>query len=164
MVSFDPNVRLEVWASEQLARETILEAMRLADVVKVSSDELEFLTGTSNVDDACRRLRARGPSLAVVTEGGGGSFYQTAQSSGHVAGIRVDVVDTLGAGDAFMAGLLAWLAAVRASSLTDESALASALRFANAVGAITTTGYGAIPALPTRAQVEALLTSESPTV
>jgi fructokinase len=164
MVSFDPNVRLEVWPSEQLARETILEAMRLADVVKVSSDELEFLTGTSNVRNACRRLRARGPSLAVVTEGEGGSFYQTARSSGHIAGIRVDVVDTLGAGDAFMAGLLACLAGVPASSLADESALPSALRFANAVGAITTTGYGAIPALPKRVQVEALLRAESPAV
>jgi fructokinase len=67
-------------------------------------------------------------------------------------------VDALGAGDAFMAGLLACLTAPPGRHLLDdEQALIAGLRFANAVGAITTTRYGAIPALPTRAEVERLL-------
>jgi sugar/nucleoside kinase (ribokinase family) len=67
-------------------------------------------------------------------------------------------VDSLGAGDAFVAGVLACLATYSdRKDVCAEATLGPALRFANAVGAITTTRYGAIPALPTRAQVEALL-------
>ena len=77
---------------------------------------------------------------------------------GHVPGIAVEAVDSLGAGDAFVAGLLACLSAYSdRNDVCAEATLVPALHFANAVGAITTTRYGAIPALPTRTQVEALL-------
>jgi sugar/nucleoside kinase (ribokinase family) len=162
LVSFDPNVRLEVWDSADRARATMIDSLRLADVVKVSGDELAFLTGTVDAATACGVLREHGPGLAIVTLGGGGCYYQTATSAGHISAIPVEVVDTLGAGDAFVAGLLACLsAAPDRTILADAARLESALRFANAVGAITTTQYGAIPALPTRAQVEAAL-SRSP--
>ena len=129
--------------------EVAYETLRVVDVVKVSSDELAFLTGTSDVADACRVLRDHGPSLAIVTLGGGGCYYQTASTSGQVSGIRVEAVDSLGAGDAFVAGLLACLSAQPDRRIVDdETLLVPALRFANAVGAITTTCYGAIPALP----------------
>jgi len=158
LVSFDPNVRLEVWDSAQHARNSMLDVLSVVDVVKVSSDELAFLAGTSDAADACCVLRERGPELAVVTLGGGGCYYQTAGASGHVSGIPVESVDSLGAGDAFVAGLLASLSSSADTAvLGDDGRLVTALRFANAVGAITTTHYGAIPALPTRAQVEALL-------
>jgi fructokinase len=158
LVSFDPNVRLEVWDSPHQALTSMLDMLSGVDVVKVSSDELVFLTGTSDAADACRILRERGPDVAIVTLGGGGCYYQTARASGHVSGIRVESVDSLGAGDAFVAGLLACLSAhPHAADLGDEALLVPALRFANAVGAITTTRFGAIPALPTRDQVEDLL-------
>ena len=83
------------------------------------------------------------------------AYYQTGSASGHVPGISVEAVDSLGAGDAFVAGVLACLSAC--ADVSAAATLVPALRFANAVGAITTTRYGAIPALPTRAQVEALL-------
>jgi fructokinase len=157
-VSFDPNVRLELWDSPRRARETILECLHLADVVKVSGDELEFLTGTSEPASACRRLREAGPVLAVATLGAGGCVFDTPGHAGHVSPVPVEAVDSLGAGDAFVAGMLATLAdRSERSLLSDPQRLSRALRFANAVGAITTTQYGAIPALPTRAQVEQLL-------
>jgi fructokinase len=158
LTSFDPNVRLEVWDSPRHALESIIEILRLVDIAKVSYDELAFLTGTSDVSDACRVLRDHGPTIAIVTLGGGGCYYQTVTSSGQVPGIAVESVDSLGAGDAFVAGVLACLSASPdLTVLRDEARLVDALRFANAVGAITTTRYGAIPALPTRAQVEHLL-------
>jgi fructokinase len=158
LVSFDPNVRLEVWDSPRHALDSTFEMLRVVDVVKVSSDELALLTGTSDTGDACRILRQQGPSVAIVTLGGGGCYYQTASASGQVPGIAVEAVDSLGAGDAFVAGLLACLAAQSDRRIVDDEALlVPALRFANAVGAITTTRYGAIPALPTRDQVETLL-------
>ncbi len=158
LVSFDPNVRLELWDSPRRARDSILDSLSLVDVVKVSGDELEFLTGSSDPAEACRRLRERGPALAVVTLGADGCYYEATISSGHVSGVPVQAVDTLGAGDAFVAGLLAALSAQPdAAIIHDEQSLGRALRFANAVGAISTTQYGATPALPTRAQVDHLL-------
>jgi len=151
-----------VWDSPRHARDSMIAALRLVDVVKVSSDELAFLTGTPDPAEACRILRDHGPTLAIVTLGGGGCYYQTASASGHVPGIHVESVDSLGAGDAFVAGVLACLSAYAdRNDVCAEATLVPALRFANAVGAITTTRYGAIPALPTRPQVEALL--EAPT-
>ncbi len=158
LVSFDPNVRLEVWDSAHRASASMLDILSVVDVVKVSSEELAFLTGTSDAADACCFLREHGPKLAIVTLGGGGCYYQTDNASGHVSAIHVEAVDSLGAGDAFVAGLLAGLSGYPDTAvLGDEELLVPALRFANAVGAITTTHYGAIPALPTPAQVEALL-------
>jgi fructokinase len=158
LVSFDPNVRLEVWDSPRQALDSMIDTLSVVDVVKVSSDELAFLTGTSDPAEACRVLRNHGPTVAIVTLGGGGCYYQTDSATGSVPGISVESVDSLGAGDAFVAGLLACLAAyANRTVVTDEALLVPALRFANAVGAITTTRYGAIPALPSRAQVDALL-------
>jgi fructokinase len=157
-VSFDPNVRLELWDSPVLAKDAIVDALGLVDLVKVSSDELTFLTGTSDPAEACRSLRGHGPALALVTLGGDGVYYQSTTSAGQVEGISVVAVDSLGAGDAFMAGFLACLAAwPDLTKVRDDEAMARALRFANAVGAITTMRYGAMSALPTRAQVEELL-------
>jgi fructokinase len=136
----------------------MLDMLSVVDVVKVSSDELVFLTGTSDAPDACCVLRKHGPELAIVTLGDGGCYYQTATASGQVPGLRVESVDSLGAGDAYVAGMLASLSvSPDRTVLRNVALLEPALRFANAVGAITTTQYGAIPALPTRAQVDALL-------
>jgi fructokinase len=163
LVSFDPNVRLELWDSPGRARSSIVDILSLVDVVKVSSDELEFLTGASDPAAACRILCGYGPRVAIATLGSSGCYYQTSSTSGYVLGVEVDAVDSLGAGDAFVAGFLATVALSPATILRDADALVSALRFANAVGAITTTKHGAIPALPTRAQVERLLNARGGT-
>jgi fructokinase len=162
LVSFDPNARLELWDSASAARTAIVETLGVVNLVKVSADELEFLTGTSDPVDACRVLREHGPVVAVVTLGGGGCYFQSETSAGYVPGIAVEAVDSLGAGDAFMGGLLACLSDHPGPSmLADQGAMLRALRFANAVGAITTTCYGAMSALPTRAQVEDLLLTQA---
>ena len=158
LVSFDPNVRLELWDSPQRARDTILETLGVADTVKLSADEIEFLTGSSDPAEACLRLREHGPAFAVVTLGDSGCYYAATTSSGYVPGIPVKAVDSLGAGDAFVGGMLAGLAAApNAVSSADAQALGSMLSLANAVGALATARHGAIPALPTRAEVEQLL-------
>jgi sugar/nucleoside kinase (ribokinase family) len=108
-------------------------------------------------------LREHGPALAVVTLGKDGCYFDSGSAAGTVRGPRVEVVDTLGAGDAFMAGLLAGFSSHPSDRalLCDEAELLPVLRFANAAGAITTTQFGAIPALPTRRQVEALMASSA---
>ena len=164
LVSYDPNLRSGLWADAKAARAGIRLGWPEADVVKVSEEELEFLTGDPNPADAARKLWHDRLRLLAVTRGHLGCRYFTATSSGEVASFAVAAVDTTGAGDGFMAGLLRGLlldgpeAAVR-----DETRLRAICRFANAVGALTTTERGAIPALPTLDRVEAFLAPQGRT-
>jgi fructokinase len=160
LVSFDPNVRLELWDSAEEARACIVAALPLADIVKVSGEEIGLLTGSEDPATATEFLCSAGPALAIVTLGGDGCFFRHSGGAGHVPGFVVDFVDALGAGDAFVAGILAAVVGHvdGLHGLTaDEARLREALLFANAVGALATTRYGAIPSLPSRADAEAFL-------
>lgn len=154
-VTFDPNLRLPLWPSAEAAKVEIMAAWEHAHVIKISDAELEFLTGSGELQ-AARGLMLDGLELLLVTRGEKGSDYLTPEAEGEVAGFAVETVDTTGAGDAFMAGLLHALS--QDAALTqDQRALEAAIRRANACGALATTKAGAIPALPTRAELEAFL-------
>lgn len=158
LISYDPNVRLPLWPSAEAARAEILAHMPLADLVKVSEEEIDFLLGKSLLEGA-RELLGMGPKAVVVTLGPEGCRVLTKTSDIVVAGTKVDAVDTTGAGDGFVGGLLYQLsqngvtAGELADVLSDPVRCSSILGFANRVGAITTTRRGAIPALPTLAEV-----------
>ncbi|XP_068303377.1 probable fructokinase-6, chloroplastic [Pyrus communis] len=154
VLSYDPNLRLPLWPSAKSAREGILSIWDTADVIKISEEEISFLTeGEDPYDEnVVRKLYHPNLKLLLVTEGPDGCRYYTKEFSGRVKGTKVDAVDTTGAGDAFVAGILSQLA-VDLSLLQDEDKLRDALVFANACGALTVTGRGAIPALPTRESV-----------
>ncbi|XP_031497061.1 probable fructokinase-6, chloroplastic [Nymphaea colorata] len=155
LLSYDPNLRLPLWPSAESARQGILSIWDTADVIKISEEEISFLTGGEDpYDDAVvRKLFHPNLKLLLVTEGQDGSRYYTKDFSGRVAGFNVNAVDTTGAGDAFVAGFLSQLAD-DLSLLQDEGKLRDALKFANACGALTVTERGAIPALPTREAVQ----------
>jgi fructokinase len=162
LVSFDPNWRPSIWRDYELARQLIWEMIALSDVVKVADEEWEFVTGTADVEAGAAKIRDAGPKIVLVTRGGDGAYFNFAGGSGQVEGLEVEVVDTLGAGDAFVAGFLSQL--LEYSSLNDAltcEKLDSALHFANACGALATTISGAIPSLPTRAAVKAFLANPS---
>jgi fructokinase len=163
LISYDPNLRLALWPSAEAARQGMLAGWPFAHVAKVSREELAFLSGQSDLATGTAQLWHEQLRLLVITDGPDGCRYVTANAQGHIHGYHVETVDTTGAGDGFVAGLLAGL-------LANESAweripdfelsradLEDILRFANAVGALTTTQRGAIPALPTRNTVEALM-------
>ncbi|MDH7488009.1 MAG: PfkB family carbohydrate kinase [Anaerolineae bacterium] len=154
LVSYDPNLRLALWPSAQAAREGILRGWRLAHVIKVSEEELAFLGGDE--PEAARRLWHDALRLLVVTRGRAGCTYVTPALSGDVPGFSVRTVDTTGAGDGFVAGMLKGLLETP-EAWGDEARLRGILRYANAVGALATTRRGAIPAMPTPRQVERLL-------
>lgn len=156
LISYDPNLRLNLWPSAEAARQGMLTGWGFADVAKVSREELTFLSGENELEAAAEALWHERLRLLVITEGRDGCRYVTAEGQGRVPGYQVHTVDTTGAGDGFVAGLLSGLLGnERAWESTSE--LESVLRFANAVGALTTTRRGAIPALPTREQVIAFL-------
>lgn len=155
IISFDPNLRLDLWPAEDEAREGIRSGLERAQVVKLSEQELAFLTGSVD-PSAGRYLLGPAVELLVVTLGPGGAYFFTPRSEGKVAGFKVEASDTTGAGDAFMASLLADLSG-DSGLLTSEEALQQALRRANASAAITVTRPGAIPALPTSEEVQRFL-------
>ncbi|XP_041007728.1 probable fructokinase-6, chloroplastic [Juglans microcarpa x Juglans regia] len=154
VLSYDPNLRLPLWPSAESAREGILSIWDTADIIKISEEEISFLTegGDPYNDAVVRKLFHPNLKLLLVTEGPDGCRYYTKEFSGRVGGFKVDAVDTTGAGDAFVAGILSQLA-VDLSLLQKEDLLRDALKFANACGALTVMERGAIPALPTRGAV-----------
>ncbi|KAL5703972.1 fructokinase [Ranunculus cassubicifolius] len=148
LLSYDPNVRLPLWPSPEAAREGIKSIWKEADFIKISDDEVQFLTqGDPKQEDVVMSLWYEGLKLLVVTDGEEGCRYFTKNSKGRVKGFTVSVVDTTGAGDAFVGALL-FSIAKDTSVLEDEEKLKAALTFANACGAICTKEKGAIPALP----------------
>ncbi|CAI0450891.1 unnamed protein product [Linum tenue] len=135
---------------DELDLELIKKIWNLADIIKISEEEISFLTqGEDPYDDAVvRKLYHPNLKLLLVTEGPDGCRYYTKEFSGRVKGLKVDAIDTTGAGDAFVAGVLSQLAR-DLSLLQNEEKLRDALKFANACGALTVMERGAIPALPT---------------
>jgi fructokinase len=152
LISYDPNLRLPLWPSPEAARAGMLSVWPLAQVIKVSEDEVSFLTGQTDLRQAADRLWHPDLKLLLVTLGGAGCAYFTTQANGAVSSFPIDSVDTTGAGDAFMAAMLKGLLD-RPELWSREEALREACRYANAAGALTTSRRGAIPALPTAAQV-----------
>jgi fructokinase len=153
LLSYDPNLRLNLWPDAEAARAGILLGWPLAHLIKVSEEELAFLAGTDDPEAAVRKLWHPDLRLLVITLGKAGCRYATPRFSGQVPGFEVKAVDTTGAGDGFVAGLLKGLVD-HPQAEGDEAQLRAICRYANAVGAITTTERGAIPALPTADQVD----------
>lgn len=158
LVSYDPNLRPPLWPSEKDALDQMTLALEIVDIVKVNDTELEFLTGQKEVAEGAEALFDLGPELVTVTLGKDGYYFHHSNGRGGAPGFAVDVVDTVGCGDAFVAGVLLSLDETE-DDLGDlgPADLERICSFANAAAAITATGNGAIPALPTREEVEELL-------
>lgn len=151
LISFDPNYRPALWRSETQAVAAMKELLPLADIVKVSREEMTLLTGTEDCAAGSAALLAAGPSLVLVTLGAEGAFYRCTGGCGHAAGYPAEMVDTNGAGDSFFGAALSRLTGLDRAALRalPPSMAAEITRFANAAGSLTTTGYGALTALPT---------------
>lgn len=159
LVSFDVNYRPSLWPNPEAAYQIIMTMLPQAHLVKVNQDELELLSGSKELEAGSHVLLQHGPQVCIVTLGPDGSFFNTGNQNQHIPGFSVKTVDSIGCGDAFTAGLLTQLIADTPwrNNLTFDQ-LAQALRYANAVGALTATKQGVIPALPTQEEVEAFLT------
>ncbi len=163
LVSYDPNLRKPLWRNLDQAKKQMLEAMVWPHFVKVSEEELAFLSDTPDLSDGSERLMSAYPNieLVAVTRGAEGCYFRTAQVEGSAPAFSVEVVDTTGAGDGFVAGALSCLLDLTSSpddlSALSKDDLARAFRFANAVAGLTTTKPGAITALPSRDDVDRLL-------
>jgi fructokinase len=150
LLSFDPNLRPGLVRDEAAYRTLLDRLFRLADVVKLSASDLRWLSPRSTVEQAAANLLSLGPALVAITRGGDGVLAVRENETWEVPAFDVQVVDTVGAGDAFSAGLITGLAG---RGLTSRDALLAAthddiqgaLRFAAAVSALTVTRAGADP-------------------
>lgn len=154
---FDPNLRLNLWDNAEEARRCILKAMPLAEIVKVSEEELVFLTGIDDLFRAAETLKSRvGMKALLVTLGARGSFALVGRHVIECDPVAAHTIDTTGAGDAFTGGFLSRLLQGDADiDRRSREELTDMLRFANTVGALTTTKRGGIPALPSLEEVMA---------
>lgn len=148
-VSFDPNIRQDLWADKNQLRICLEQALSMADIIKVSEDELEYLTDEKGVSQGIEKLCQRhNPELLLVTQGKNGvtAYRKTEASVMHYSSAKVKVVDTTGAGDAFVAGLLTGLA--QHWPVESVEIWHHLMRQAMACGALATTARGAMTALP----------------
>lgn len=160
LVSFDPNYRDALFENQKdLFTEKVLGCLKLADLVKVSDEELIFLTGKEELEVGIETLMAHGAQHIVVTLGKKGVLYATVKGLLKVASPLIKAVDTTGAGDAFVGGLLHQLAEEHNPKevLDDMNKMKKALEFATAVGAAACLKHGAIKSLPTKNEVLELL-------
>ncbi|NRF62133.1 aminoimidazole riboside kinase [Vibrio coralliilyticus] len=151
-VSFDPNLREEVWANPEELKPIVREAIALADVVKFSDDELLFLTGSDTLEQGVEALKPFKNTLVLITQGAKGALVLFEKTQQLIASQAVSPVDTTGAGDAFVGGLLAKLS--QYNDWQQLEVIHSAVKWANGCGALATTQKGAMTALPSYQALE----------
>ncbi|MGM9929640.1 MAG: PfkB family carbohydrate kinase [Bacillus sp. (in: firmicutes)] len=161
IVCFDPNVRLPLWSSQEMCKKTILDFIPSAHIIKISDEELEFITGMKEESEALESLFVGNVKVVVYTKGSEGACLLTRNYSCCKEGFNVNATDTTGAGDAFIGGFLSCLLRDQVI-LKDLEAYVQAngealLAFSNASGALTTTKKGGISALPTLEEIQKLL-------
>ena len=158
LVSFDPNLRFMLWDSKQALKEAVLEFIPKADVLKISDEELEFITGKDSIEDALPELFGKGIKLVLFTCGKDGMYAYTKKARAHAVSPKVEVVDTTGAGDASIGSFLWKLndSGIDTGNIEEitEGVLRDALEFSTVFCTISVQQKGAIPSYPTLEQVQ----------
>jgi sugar/nucleoside kinase (ribokinase family) len=155
-ISADPNLRPAVWEDRNAMVEAGREAMASADIVKLSREELAVLSGSDDPETGIRRLWHPRLRVMAVTDGERGAVLHTADDAVAVPGFAVDVVDTVGCGDAFMASVLAGLIETGLDEL-DAGTLRAIGTRACAAGAIIATRAGAMTRMPTQEEIDTFM-------
>lgn len=158
ITSTDPNLRLHLWEDPGVLRRLLGVLFKRCAVVKLSEEEIEFVTGTSDVASALDWLEARGVVVALITRGPKGASLRFQGQTRHVPARKVRVMDTTGAGDGFTAGFLYGLTRLYGTRAALEGADLDALeghaRFGCLVGSHVVTRLGAVAGLPRRNQLQ----------
>lgn len=150
VIMIDPNIRPGFIRDEATYRARIERMLAAADIVKLSDEDLIWLLGQGDMIENARKIVAMGPKLVCITEGAKGSYGITAEMVVFEPAQKVEVVDTVGAGDTFNAGVLASLQTAgkltkAAVATLDEATIGAALSLGNRAAAITVSRAGANP-------------------
>lgn len=154
ILSYDPNIREFLWGDLRRAKLVVLDTLKKVTNLKVNEEEAELLSGTKDYKKAVNKLFRENLDIIIVTLAGKGCYYKTAKFEGLIPTIKVKVVDTTGAGDAFNAGFISGLyeAKKRAAQLK-KTELEKILRKAVIIGTLTTTKKGAVTAFPSKTEI-----------
>ncbi|KJF95919.1 aminoimidazole riboside kinase [Photobacterium angustum] len=145
-VSFDPNLREEVWQNQSEIESVVMKVASMADVLKFSEEELLKLTNSKSLEEGLQKVATKENTLILVTQGAKGVWCTYDNQQTLFRGRVLTPVDTTGAGDAFVGGLLAYLS--RHSQWKESDIIFEAIKWASGCGALATTQKGAMTALP----------------
>ena len=153
IVSFDPNLRFPLWPDRDMLRETVLQFMPLANILKISDEELEFLTGTADMETALPQLFVGDVQLVLYTCGSEGAHAYARTAHGFAPCQKVKAVDTTGAGDGFIGSFLWQLSrdgvTLEKLAKLSKTKLNEYLAFSNKFCGISVQQHGAIDSYPT---------------
>ena len=157
LVSFDPNLRPPLWSSLDLAKEQMEYGFGVCDILKISDNEIQFVSGKEDYDEGIAYLQEKyNIPLILLTMGKEGSRAYYKGKCVERPGFAVKAIETTGAGDTFCGSSLNYIVEHGFDDLTEDQ-LGELLTFANAAAAIVTTKKGAIRSMPEREEVEALI-------
>ena len=157
LVSFDPNLRPPLWSSLDLAKEQMEYGFGVCDILKISDNEIQFVSGKEDYDEGIAYLQEKyNIPLILLTMGKEGSRAYYKGKCVERPGFAVKAIETTGAGDTFCGSSLNYILEHDFDNLTEEQ-LGELLTFANAAAALVTTKKGAIRAMPQREEVLALM-------
>ena len=155
--SYDPNLRPPLWPDLDTAKENILELMGHCDILKISDNEIQWLSGKEDYDEGIAWLRSQFDiPLIFLTLGKDGSRAYCGDVRTEQPGFKMNTIETTGAGDTFFGSVLHHILQKGWRAYTKEE-LDTMLRFANAAAAIVTTRRGALRVMPTKEEIEAVL-------
>ena len=156
--SFDPNLRPPLWRTLEEAKEQVLFGLSHCDILKISDNEIQWLTGLEDFDSGIRWIQDRFPEIRLIllSMGKEGSRAYSGETMVEVKSFRVNAIETTGAGDTFFGGILHHVLMWGLRSYTQEE-LKEMLTFANGAAAIITTKKGALRVMPEQADILALL-------
>jgi fructokinase len=156
-ISFDPNFRGDLWkGNEEAFIKKCLHFIEKSNLCKFSLEEAQLISGKTDLQEACKALHQRGAKIITITMGKEGTLVSTPQFTQTVPSVKVTPIDTTGAGDAFIGCLLKQFSTLEHLDklLFDADSLIPMIQKANKAGAITTTKFGAIEALPYEHQLD----------
>ena len=157
LVSFDPNLRPPLWSSLDLAKEQMEYGFGKCDILKISDNEIQFVSGKEDYDEGIAYLQETyNIPLILLTMGKDGSRAYYKGMRAERPGFSVKAIETTGAGDTFCGSSLNYLVDHDFENLTEEQ-LGEMLTFANAAAALVTTKKGAIKAMPVKEEVLELI-------
>ena len=153
IVSFDPNLRFNLWDCRDSLQSAVREFVPFSDIVKISEDELSFVTGADDITEGTRYLFEQGVKLVMYTCGGAGAYAFTPSVNAYADAYKVKAVDTTGAGDGFTGAFLWKLKGLcperEALTTLSRESLIECLEFANRFCAVSVQRKGAISSYPT---------------
>lgn len=157
LISFDPNLRPPLWSSLELAKAQMEYGFGFCDILKISDNEIQFVSGKKDYDEGIQYLQEKYHiPLILLTMGKDGSRAYYKGMRVERAGFKCDTIETTGAGDTFCGSCLNYLLEHDIENLTEEQ-LGEMITFANAAAAIVTTRKGAIRAMPEKEEVLQLM-------